>query len=958
MKSMVWFTLIVMVLSLGAPIHAQENILYQQDFSGDLTGWRLDGGWEVTPEGTLHGVGHTWAAFEGQDFGSDWRITFRLKLVRGRVHLNYRLNDRGRYFIGFEGERSDILKQLWPDTFSGELMVGHFPHALNTWHTVEIGGQGPAIYLVVDGQLEWEYIDPDPLLNGAFAFETIEELEAVIDDIVVYGAGIGPSTAPPPSEPAETTGAPGQAGVWVRTGGPLGGLGYDIRVRPDNPDVMLVTDAWAGVFKSTDGGRTWSPSNNGIVTRVGETGDAIPIFCLTIDPHNYDTIWVGTQNTRGIYKSTNGGESWVQMDNGVVEYEGITFRGFTVDPNDENTVYAAAELSSWVWAGQEMQGREFDRTGGVVYRTRDGGQNWSAIWRGNNLARYVWIDPRDSNVIYISTGIFDREAANSDPQQRLPGGEGVVKSIDGGQTWFAANNGLDNLYVGSLFMHPANPDILLAGTGNNQYHEHDGVYLTTDGAETWRQVLRDANINAVEFSSSDPTVAYAGSADAIFVSADTGQTWRKVSGDDEFGWGPPGVRAGFPIDFQVDPRDPGRLFANNYGGGNFVSNDGGQTWAVASAGYTGAQVRDIAASPDQVFAAARSGLFASADGGASWQGLSFRPASAMEWNAVAVDPTNPQHVLASNNWNAILLQSFDAGQSWQTVGLPAGDGRGWRVIAFAPSDPQTVYAGLSAYYSAGTFNEHMPSGGVWVTHNGGSHWQPANGGVMADANVTGLAVAWDNPAVVYAATGNRGILKSTDGGATWIAVTPEESMLSVAVKSAGREPGADRSAVRRDAIQHGWRRVVVAGDGGDAAGGEYLRFCVRCGESDGRLRRRSDERRLSQHGRRRLVAGHQPGLADARGQRAGADAGPCASLCGDRGRRRVPLRRGMMTASPLNPLPIKWRGDLLGVPRVRLTGGHPFTVSRFAGGRRPAPRRYPQRQEPRHSRRPRCSCPA
>ncbi|NIT78764.1 MAG: hypothetical protein GWO44_18205, partial [Thermoplasmata archaeon] len=94
----------------------------------------------------------------------------------------------------------------------------------------------------------------------------------------------------------------------------------------DNPDVMYVTDAWAGVHMSTDGGQTWFPSNEGITTRAGESGDAIPVFCLTIDPHNYDIIWVGTQNVRGIFKSTDGGRTWVEMDNGVVEYEGITFR--------------------------------------------------------------------------------------------------------------------------------------------------------------------------------------------------------------------------------------------------------------------------------------------------------------------------------------------------------------------------------------------------------------------------------------------------------------------------------------------------------------------------------------------------------------------------------------------------------------------------------------------------------
>jgi hypothetical protein len=55
-----------------------------------------------------------------------------------------------------------------------------------------------------------------------------------------------------------------------------------------------------------------------------------------------------------------------------------------------------------------ISGREFDLTKGFVYRSTDGGDNWTAIWRGDNLARYVAIDPRNSDVIYVSTGIFDR----------------------------------------------------------------------------------------------------------------------------------------------------------------------------------------------------------------------------------------------------------------------------------------------------------------------------------------------------------------------------------------------------------------------------------------------------------------------------------------------------------------------------------------------------------------------
>ena len=136
----------------------------------------------------------------------------------------------------------------------------------------------------------------------------------------------------------------------MRTGGPLGGLGYDVRMHPDNPEIMYVTDAFAGVFKSTDGGMTWFPSNEGITTRTGTSGDSIPIFCLTINPHNPDEIWVGTQNVRGIFKSENGGATWQEKTRGIVEHEGITFRGITIDPNNPDTMFAAAEISSFAWA--------------------------------------------------------------------------------------------------------------------------------------------------------------------------------------------------------------------------------------------------------------------------------------------------------------------------------------------------------------------------------------------------------------------------------------------------------------------------------------------------------------------------------------------------------------------------------------------------------------------------------
>ena len=744
----------------------QETLLYEENFNDEqVRGWELEEGWIIT-EGMLKGSGHFWARPSIKPW-RDFCLRFRLNLQHGCIHLVYRLNDKGRYFIGFHKHGSYLNKQYWPETFIDLLSREVVTRNLDRWYEIEIVGSGPHLRFLVDGELEWEYTDPEPLSGGTFAFETLEESAVYIDDIRVFGQ------------------VPDTSLTWVRTGGPLGGLGYDVRMRPDNPDVMYVTDAWAGVFISTDGGQTWHPSNQGITTRTGESGDAIPVFSLTIDPHDHDIIWIGTQNVRGIFKSIDAGKTWVEKDNGVIENEGITFRGFTVDPRFSGIVYAAAELASYAWSGQPQQGREFDKTKGVVYKTIDGGENWTAVWRGNNLARYIWIDPRDSDVLYISTGIFDREAADSDGTTNKPGGEGVLKSTDGGQTFSPVNNGLRNLYVGTLFMHPENPDILLAGTGNNTYYEGGGVYLTTNGGTSWKAVVQNENINAVEFTISNPNVAYAGSAGAVYRSGDCGQTWNKVSTSKD-GWGSPSVRAGFPIDFQVDPRDSNRIFANNYGGGNFLSVDGGRTWMIASDGYTGAQVRAIAvdpADPATVYASARSGFFASTDGGYSWIGLNTPPAFHLEWNVVAVDPSNPRHLFASNNWDPVILHSDNGGRTWSRSGDRLTEGMGWRVIVFATSDSRTIYAGSSAFYSAGVFDNRMPAAGVYLSRDGGATWNPANNELSTRANIIDICVDPYDPQVVYAATGTNGLFKSSNAGGSWTAMnmTTQTSALSVAV---------------------------------------------------------------------------------------------------------------------------------------------------------------------------------
>jgi photosystem II stability/assembly factor-like uncharacterized protein len=701
------------------------------------------------------------------------------RLGTGNFVMSFDRTQEGEYHLSLGMDSIEIQREAHGSFDT----LGYAPAIIPSegWFEINLVATGGEFSVAVDGDEKLAVFDPDPLPPGGVAFEPLGAISLEIDEMVLIYDGGAPMITPGP-ESADIVQEKDLS--WIRTGGPLGGLGYDVRMHPHNPDFLFVTDAFAGVFKSEDGGKTWYPTNQGITTRGGTSGDAIPIFCLTIDPNNPDIVWAGTQNTRGIFKSMDGGETWIEKDDGIIESEGITFRGITVDPHSSDIVYAAAEIASFVWSDREQVGREFDKTKGVVYKSRNGGESWQPIWRGDNLARYIIVDPRDSDVLYVSTGIFDREAANSDHATNTPGGVGVIKSTDGGTTWSQINNGITNLYVGSLFMHPDNPDILLAGSGNNAYYEGAGVFLTTDGGGTWEKVL-ESGVQSVEFAASDPDIAYAGEPGWIYRSDDGGQSWRVMNGSVP-GWGPPGVEAGFPIDFQVDPQDPDRMFANNYLGGNFLTEDGGKTWVVASTGYTGAQVRAIAVSPlepAQVFVSARSGFFSTNDGGQNWYGLVFPEAAGLEWNAVHIDPFDPGHILAANNWLSRMVESVDGGKHWRVIDVTIPEMHGWRVIKFAPSNAQFVYAGTGAYFSAGGFDPSIKSSGIFASSDGGTTWNEVNNDLSKDSQIADLAIDPHNPHRVLAAAIGDGVLLTKDGGTNWVQITglpPNSRPLSIA----------------------------------------------------------------------------------------------------------------------------------------------------------------------------------
>lgn len=792
-RPFVYLVIITCLLGLINLPASGQNGPFEDSFDNpELPGWQHtpqayveDGSLRVEPGGFASPEG-AWGTFE---------MIMQVRYSgQGEVAFMYNMSDTGASILLYNGSRFQLQRETTGAVKNvGEPVPFEFPQG--EWFNLILWvGQGIQ-EVFVGGELVFSAPVDGELSPGGMGFEAIGDLVLEVEQFTLIPHHAEPLEDQPPAEAPELESQGGEplpisSLTWTRLGGPPGGLGYDIRYDFNNHDTWYVTDANAGVHISRDDGLTWHQSNTGINTTGGAAGDAIPIFSLTVDPLNPEILWAGTDMSGRIYKSSDGGQTWEAKDQGVIHEHEIllSFRGFTIDPRSSEIVYAMGELQR---PGNNVWGLG---VGGVVYKTINGGDTWTRIWNGAipaSLARYMWIDPRDSNVLYVSTGIFDRGAVgekdletNVDPF----GGLGILKSTDAGKTWdvLGKENGLDFLYIGSLYMHPEDPDILLAAAGHvapelaYQQWEKDGrspmgVYRTTDGGNSWTQVLAATDaigqaFSAVELCPSDPEIAYAGSDAAIYRSEDGGSSWRRMTSD-PFTWGPPGVRAGWPIDLQCDPDDTNRVFANNYSGGNFLSEDGGQTWVIASTGYSGAQIIGVAVDPHnpaRVFIGGRSGGWYSEDGGVTWNGIRNPgddiPLAGGEVGGVAIDPTRPNHILMGAGENIL---EWGAGEPvWQAHGFPANYGPETSVIVFAPSDPNIVYAGSANHNTMVHSDAYETGQGILISRNGGMEWELITGEEFASAMITDLAVDPEDAQILYAAT-RDGLFRTEDSGEHW-----------------------------------------------------------------------------------------------------------------------------------------------------------------------------------------------
>lgn len=318
-----------------------------------------------------------------------------------------------------------------------------------------------------------------------------------------------------------------------------------------------------------------------------------------------------------------------------------------VDPRNPDVAYAGAAA-------------------GGVWKTTNGGANWIPLTDDQpSLAiGSLALDPSNPDVVYVGTG----EANQCGPCYY---GAGVLKSTDAGATWTHLPGPFLQQGVGSLAVHPTNGQILLAAiaTANTPVTIMSGIYRSTDGAATWRQVLSGTRGNDVFFDAADPTVAYASVyGGGVFRSTDTGATWTPINGTGENAL--PLQNAG-RIGLAQAPSRPQTLFA-----------------AIA----------DISTGSSS---GALLGLFKTTDGGQNWSRLqtpNFCGPQCWYNNVLSVSPTNPDIVYTGG---VPLLRSLDGGNQWLTVGSVHVD---QHALAWAQGSNRLYIGNDGGVYSAADGN--------------------------------------------------------------------------------------------------------------------------------------------------------------------------------------------------------------------------------------------------------------
>lgn len=319
---------------------------------------------------------------------------------------------------------------------------------------------------------------------------------------------------------------------------------------------------------------------------------------------------------------------------------------------------------------------------GGVFRSVDRGENWeqkvvisksSTVATSNVLT--IGIDSKNSKIVYLGTR-----------------GEGIYKSMDGGEIWYHlddVNQVLDkraNVY--DIAIDPKNSGNVYIGTYQNRLGR---FFRSSDGGKSWEETYRVAReqyaIFAVEVDSYDPSIIYMGTAEGgLLKSMDYGKNWKIINWFDDV-----------ITDIKVNPADTRIVYVSTTHKGIFKTNDKGQTWQSLEGLKNFREAEQIEVlvmdknNPNVLYTGSKFGLLKSVDGGQAWQKVNIViPPESVPVRAIALDSfTSTYLYYAAGN---VIYRTQDNGQTWSVH--PLNSGKNVQIIAIDPQNPLVLYAGM------------------------------------------------------------------------------------------------------------------------------------------------------------------------------------------------------------------------------------------------------------------------
>ncbi|MEM8894325.1 MAG: glycosyl hydrolase, partial [Bacteroidota bacterium] len=387
---------------------------------------------------------------------------------------------------------------------------------------------------------------------------------------------------------------------------------------------------------------------------------------------------------------------------------------------------------------------------GGVWKTTNAGNTYQPLFdsQGSYSIGVVTMDPNNPNVIWVGTG-------ENNNQRSAAYGDGVYKSEDGGASWKKV--GLENSeHIGKIIVHPDNSNVVyVAAIGPLWSAGGDrGVYKTTDGGETWSQILsvdEHTGINDLEMDPRNPDVLYAssfqrrrhvftyisgGPGSGIHKSLDGGATWQKAQK------GLPDVDLG-RIDIEISPADPEKIYAiveaAQGKGGFYRSTNRGASWEKRSGHTTsGNYYVEIFADPvdpDRVYSM-DTWMRVTYDGGKSFTvvGEDYKH---VDNHVIWINPANTDHLLVGCDGG--IYESWDRGAHWDfKENLPVT--QFYKVAVDNDAPFYNVYGGTQDNFSLGGPSRTISGNGI-----SNDQWFITHGGDGFESQVDP-----DNPDIVYA----------------------------------------------------------------------------------------------------------------------------------------------------------------------------------------------------------------